>query len=61
MLRTHKQEVEVEYSTLKRTVQNKEEEGRKRLSIMEVSEPHPSCLLTLTSISPICPGYLPSS
>ena len=26
----HKQEVEVEYSTLKRTVQNKEEEGRKR-------------------------------
>merc|ERR1719319_253184 len=36
VLRTHKQEVEVEYSTLKRTVKNKEEEGRKRLSIMEV-------------------------
>ena len=32
----HKQEVEVEYSTLKRTVKTKEEEGRKRLSIMEV-------------------------
>ena len=36
-LKTKRQEVETEYSTLKRTVQNKEEEGRKRLSIMEVS------------------------
>merc|ERR1719385_704170 len=35
-LKTKRQEVETEYSTLKRTVQNKEEEGRKRLSIMEV-------------------------
>merc|ERR1712012_474424 len=34
-LKTKRQEVETEYSTLKRTVQ-KEEEGRKRLSIMEV-------------------------
>ena len=32
-----KQEVEVEYSTLKRTVQNKEEEGKKRQSMLEVS------------------------
>ena len=43
-LKTKRQEVETEYSTLKRTVQNKEEEGRKRLSIMEVSlsSLHPS-------------------
>merc|ERR1719500_1123122 len=35
-LKTKREEVETEYSTLKRTVKNKEEEGRKRLSIMEV-------------------------
>ena len=43
-LKMKRQEVETEYSTLKRTVQNKEEEGRKRLSIMEVSSLHPSQL-----------------
>merc|ERR1719208_491818 len=31
-----KQEVETEYSTLKKTVQNKEEEGKKRQSMLEV-------------------------
>ena len=41
-LKTKREEVETEYSTLKRTVKNKEEEGRKRLSIMEVSSLHPS-------------------
>jgi hypothetical protein len=32
-----KQEVESEYSTLKRTVENKEEEGKRRQSMLEVS------------------------
>ena len=32
-----KQEVETEYSTLKRTVKSKEEEGKKRQSMLEVS------------------------
>ena len=50
MLRTHKQEVEVEYSTLKRTVKNKEEEGRKRLSIMEVSRIHHVYSLSCQSV-----------
>ena len=60
-LKTKRQEVETEYSTLKRTVQNKEEEGRKRLSIMEVSPLHPSSgnvrdmsdpsLISLSSVS----------
>ena len=31
-----KQEVESEYSTLKRTVENKEEEGKRRQSMLEV-------------------------
>lgn len=38
-LSKHKQDVETEYSTLKKTVKSKEEEGRKRLSMMEVSLP----------------------
>ena len=56
-LKTKRQEVETEYSTLKRTVQNKEEEGRKRLSIMEVSLLHPSRPAGESEICPIRHGY----
>ena len=56
-LKTKRQEVETEYSTLKRTVQNKEEEGRKRLSIMEVSLLHPSRPAGKSEICPIRHGY----
>ena len=56
-LKTKRQEVETEYSTLKRTVQNKEEEGRKRLSIMEVSSLHPSQPTGKSEICPIRHGY----
>ena len=56
-LKTKRQEVETEYSTLKRTVQNKEEEGRKRLSIMEVSSLHPSRPAGESEICPIRHGY----
>ena len=56
-LKTKRQEVETEYSTLKRTVQNKEEEGRKRLSIMEVSSLHPSQPAGGSEICPIRHGY----
>ena len=56
-LKMKRQEVETEYSTLKRTVQNKEEEGRKRLSIMEVSSLHPSQAAGESEICPIRHGY----
>ena len=56
-LKMKRQEVETEYSTLKRTVQNKEEEGRKRLSIMEVSSLHPSQPAGESEICPIRHGY----
>ena len=56
-LKMKRQEVETEYSTLKRTVQNKEEEGRKRLSIMEVSSLHPSRAAGESEICPIRHGY----
>ena len=56
-LKSKRQEVETEYSTLKRTVQNKEEEGRKRLSIMEVSSLHPSRPAGKSEICPIRHGY----
>ena len=56
-LKMKRQEVETEYSTLKRTVQNKEEEGRKRLSIMEVSSLHPSQPAGGSEICPIRHGY----